>query len=63
MPKHDKSSRFHVVDRSKESARQLWGKIPDVYRKYAIFYTDLYDSYADVIPEKQHVRVTKRRPA
>jgi insertion element IS1 protein InsB len=44
---------FHVGDRSKESARQLWGKIPDVYRQHATFYTDLYDSYVDVIPEEQ----------
>ena len=59
MPKRDMSSRFQVGDRSKESARQLWGKIPDVYRQHATFYTDLYDSYVGVIPEKQHVRVTK----
>jgi hypothetical protein len=43
-------------------ARQLWKKMPDVYRQHATFYTDLYDSYVDVIPEKQHVRVTKNRP-
>ena len=59
MPKRDMSSRFQVGDRSKESARQLWGKIPDVYQQHATFYTDLYDSYVGVIPEKQHVRVTK----
>lgn len=50
---------FHVGESSRESARQLWQKIPDVYRQHATFYSDLYDSYVDVIPEKQHVRVTK----
>jgi len=51
---------FHVGDRSKESARQLWDKIPDAYRKHATFYTDLYDSYVDIIPQDQHRRVTKQ---
>jgi insertion element IS1 protein InsB len=50
---------FHVGDRSKESARQLWEKIPGVYRQHATFYTDLYDYYVDVLPEKQRIRVTK----
>ena len=51
---------FHVGDRSKESARQLWEKIPDAYRKHATFYTDLYDSYVDVIPKGQHLQVVKQ---
>jgi len=48
-------------------AKKVPGNFGGKYRMFTgntlIFYTDLYDSYADVIPEKQHVRVTKRRPA
>jgi len=51
---------FHVGDRSKESARQLWDKIPETYRKQAIFHTDLYDSYVDIIPPEHHLRVIKQ---
>jgi len=50
---------FHVGDRSKNSAKQLWEKIPEVYRNKAVFYTDEYDSYVGVIPESQHRPVTK----
>lgn len=45
---------FHVGDRSKESSRALWDKIPRRYRKNANFYTDLLDSYEDVVPKNQH---------
>ena len=31
---------FHVGDRSRKSARQLWGKMPKVYRRYATFHRD-----------------------
>ena len=41
---------FHVGDRSRESARQLWAKIPWVYRAQATFHTDQYDAYSGVIP-------------
>lgn len=51
---------FHVGDRSKESAKQLWHKIPETYRKQAVFHTDLYESYVDIIPQAQHLRVTKQ---
>ena len=43
-----------------ESIRQLWGEMPDVCQHTLPFITDLYDSYVDVIPEKQHVRVIKK---
>ena len=48
-----------VGDRSRESARQLWAKIPWVYRAQATFHTDQYDAYSDVIPAKQHKAITK----
>ncbi len=45
---------FPVGDRRKDSAKQRWEKIPNAYRKQAIFYTDEYDSYPGVIPESQY---------
>jgi IS1 family transposase len=41
---------FHVGDRSRDSAKQLWAKIPAVYREQATFYTDHYVAYTGVIP-------------
>ncbi len=37
-------------------ARQLWQK----YREEATFYTDLYEPYVGVVPERQHQRVIKQ---
>jgi insertion element IS1 protein InsB len=31
---------FHVGDRSRDSAKELWAKIPLVYREQAMFHTD-----------------------
>jgi insertion element IS1 protein InsB len=40
----DKDSRqiiaFHVGDRSRESAKELWKKIPEKIREYELFHTD-----------------------
>src|SRR4051794_13128569 len=47
---------FHVGDRSHNSARQLWNRLPAVYRQHATFYTDAYPPYGRVIPEMQHRR-------
>jgi len=33
---------FHVGDRSRTSAKQLWATIPHAYRQHATFYTDQY---------------------
>jgi len=51
---------FHVGDRSRESARKLWRSIPEIYREKATFYTDDWDAYKGVIPEKQHQIVSKQ---
>jgi IS1 family transposase len=51
---------FHVGSRDREAARQLWQKIPKNYQEHADFYTDLYESYVGVVPEKQHHRVIKQ---
>src|SRR5262245_51491459 len=50
---------FHVGDRSRRSAKQLWAKIPHAYRQHATFYTDQYVVYAGVIPAAQHGAISK----
>ena len=50
---------FHVGDRSRDSAKQLWAKIPLVYREQATFHTDQYDAYPGVIPAERHRAMTK----
>ena len=45
---------FHVGDRSGQSAKALWKSIPQRYRKHARFYTDGWQAYEGVIPQKQH---------
>jgi insertion element IS1 protein InsB len=60
----DKSTRqiiaFHVGDRSRDSAKQLWANVPAVYQEQAIFYTDQYEVYKGVIPAAQHKAITKK---
>jgi insertion element IS1 protein InsB len=50
---------FHVGDRSRKSAEQLWPKIPVVYREQVTFYTDRYEAYKGVIPAARHKAITK----
>lgn len=50
---------FYIGDRSRIGARELWERIPELYRDNALFYTDLYESYVGVIPHDRHHRVTK----
>jgi len=50
---------FHVGDRSRDSAKELWAKIPWVYREQATFHTDQYDAYRGVIPAERHKAITK----
>ena len=51
---------FHVGDRSRERARNLWHSIPEIYREKATFYTDDRQAYIVVIPETQHRAVSKQ---
>ena len=51
---------FHVGDRSRDSAKELWAKIPLVYREQATFHTDQYDAYKGVIPAERHRAITKK---
>ena len=50
---------FHVGNRSRKSAWQLWGKLPVIYRQHATFYTDAYAPYGRVIPKARHRVITK----
>src|SRR6266446_75058 len=45
---------FHVGDRSGESGKALWAKMPLVYREQAKFYTDKYVIYKGGVPAAQH---------
>jgi insertion element IS1 protein InsB len=51
---------FHLGDRRRESGKQLWAKIPEVYQQQATFYTDVYEVYKGVIPPTQHKAMTKQ---
>jgi insertion element IS1 protein InsB len=51
---------FHVGDRSRESAKALWAKLPLIYREQATFHTDQYDAYTGVIPAERHKAITKQ---
>jgi insertion element IS1 protein InsB len=51
---------FHVGDRRRDSAIELWANIPEVYREQATFHTDQYDAYKGVIPVERHRTITKK---
>lgn len=55
----DKESRqvlaFFVGDRSRESARKLWRRLPVAYRERVTFYSDDWEAYKGVIPVERHV--------
>jgi insertion element IS1 protein InsB len=44
---------------SGQSAQALWKKLPAVYQKHALFYTDHYTTYTGVIPSTQHRPISK----
>jgi insertion element IS1 protein InsB len=48
-----------IGDRSRESAGQLWSSLPLAYQQNASCYTDYWDAYRTVFPEKQHHPVGK----
>ena len=45
---------FYVGDRSRQSARKLWQRIPQSYREQARFSTDDWEAYKGVIPADRH---------
>ncbi len=42
-----------VGDRDEKTCQRLWNRIPEAYRKKAV-YTDFYQVYCAVVPQKQH---------
>lgn len=55
----DKRRGCYIGDRSRESATKLWKSLPAVYRQCAVCYTDFWEAYETVIPQKRHRSVGK----
>jgi insertion element IS1 protein InsB len=51
---------FHIGDRSRGSAKQLWAKIPLVSREQAMFHPAQDESYKGVVPAERHRAITKK---
>jgi len=51
---------FHVGERSRDSAKELWAKMPLLYREQVTFHTDQYDAYTGVIPPDRHKAIAKK---
>ena len=49
----------HVGDRSRAGARALWHSLPPIYRQCAVCYTDFWEAYETVLPNKRHRPVGK----
>lgn len=43
-----------VGDRTRKPTRKLWASLPDVYQQSAFAYTDFWQAYQTVIPQKRH---------
>ena len=37
----------------------MWNSLPAIYRNNAVFYTDFWSSYQEVLPSKRHFAVGK----
>lgn len=44
-----------VGERSEHSAQQLWDSLPKVYRQCAVIYTDAWEAYRGVLPQKRQM--------
>ncbi|MEO7839058.1 MAG: IS1 family transposase, partial [Anaerolineales bacterium] len=49
---------FVIGDRSEETCRRLWKKVPNEYRS-CISYSDFWDAYQKVLPKETHHAVGK----
>jgi len=49
---------FVIGDRSEATCRRLWNKVPMEYRR-CISYSDFWDAYPNVLPQKTHQAVGK----
>jgi IS1 family transposase len=50
---------FHVSDRRRDRAKEVWANIPLVSREHAMFPMDHYDAYQGVIPAERHRAITQ----
>lgn len=50
---------FHVGGRGEKDAQIFYDSIPDIYKNNGAFFTDYWQAYACVIPEKKHFAVGK----
>jgi len=50
---------FHVGDRRRARAKELWATLPWVYREQATFHTDQSEAYRGVIPAERPKALTK----
>jgi insertion element IS1 protein InsB len=50
---------YFIGDRSRESCRKLWGRIPAAYSRGRCF-TDFWEAYSLVIPAEQHTAAGKQ---
>jgi len=46
---------FHIGNRSRESAKALWGKMPRYFKENGQFYSDDWDAYKGVFPLDRHI--------
>jgi insertion element IS1 protein InsB len=53
---------FHMGDRSRQSAAQLWANIPAAYRAQATFDTDHYEASTGVIPAAPPKAIPPKAP-
>ncbi|HEY0460202.1 MAG TPA: IS1 family transposase [Pyrinomonadaceae bacterium] len=51
---------LHIGDRSQDSARALWAKVPPSIKAQALVLTDCWDAYGLAIPSNQHVACEKQ---
>ena len=51
---------FHLGDRTRKSAGDFWQSIPENYQSRGRFYTDLWESYVEVIPSGNHCPSDKK---
>ena len=51
---------YFIGERSEESCRKLWERVPEAYR-LGHCYSDFWKAYGEVIPEERHEAVGKER--
>lgn len=50
----------YVGARDEAAAQELWQSLPALYRQCAIAYTDFWEAYQAILPNKQHRAVGKK---